>query len=69
MKPIPIPEYVDLWVLVNLDQMMNLYLFTDVHSRLNTYKTELEAQQAQLLQALSGNFYQVYHIQWPTKTK
>jgi len=69
VKPIPMPEYVDLWVLMNIDQLLNIRLLTDPYTLLNTYKTELEAQQAQLLEALKGNVYQVYHIQWPTKTK
>lgn len=67
MKPIPMPEYVDIWVLLNIDQLMNVYLFTDPQTRFNSYKTLLEAQQAQLMEALKGNVYQIYHIEWPTK--
>ena len=67
MKPVTRPEYLDVWILANMDSMLNISTFFDANTRQNVFYNEKAAQQQQLLEALKGNQYYVFHLEIPAK--
>lgn len=64
MQPIPTKPYADVWIMVKLEAT-GLVIYTDVLRHSNVYLSEEDAKNSQLMEALRGNVYHIFHLEIP----